>query len=270
MEKDLVEVYRVPQLQNPPLLVSWQSQDIGRISSKGIDFLIEKLGGVEVARMKPLGFFSFGGVRFKEDVVQVQESKFFALEKNNLLIFKSDEPESDHYRFLNTLLDVAQHYFQTRELYTINGMASLTSHTLPRKIWAVFNQREWKEEFKDYGLEALNWRGFPALSSFLLWVAKKRSIYGMSLWSEVPFYLGPKEDYQTIKFLLSFLNRRFDLSLDLGELDEKIREQNEKIARLRRENVDVNGYLSRLEKGLELNKEEQMKLVKEVYGIFSE
>lgn len=268
VEKDLVEIYQVLELQHPPLLVSWQSQDIGRISSKGIDFLIEKLGGVEVARIKPFYFFSFGGVRFKGNVAQVQESKFWALEKNNLLIFKSDEPESDHYRFLNTLLDVAEHYFKIRELYTINGMASLISHIHPRKIWAVFNQREWRERFKGYGLEALSWKGFPALSSYLLWVAKKRFIPGVSLWPEVPFYLGPKEDAQAIQSLLSFLDRRFDLSLDLKELDVKIREQNERIACLRRENAEVDGYLSRLEKGQELDKEEQMKLVKEVYGIF--
>lgn len=267
MEEDLVDIYQAPRLQNPPLLVIWQSQDIGKLSSKVIDFLTERLGGVEVARINPLPFFSFGGVRFKEDVVQVQESKFLALERCNLLIFKSDEPEFDHYRFLTTLLDVAEHYFQTKELYTLNGMASLTSHTHPRKIWAVFNRREWRQRLEAYGLEMMHWEGFPALSSYLLWVAQKRDLPGTSLWTEVPFYLGQKEDYQAIKSLLSFLNRRFDLFLDLKELDSKIKGQNERIARLRRENAEADGYLCRLERGGDLDKEERMKLAKAVYGI---
>jgi hypothetical protein len=51
-----------------------------------IDFLIEKLEGKLIAEINPLGFFNFTGVRFKDDLVLVPESKFWACEKNNLLI----------------------------------------------------------------------------------------------------------------------------------------------------------------------------------------
>ncbi len=268
MEKALFEVDPSVQLRHPPLIVSWQTQDVGKLHSKGIDPLIEKLGGVEVGRLNPVGFFSFGGVRFKENLVQIQESTFWAVKEQNLLIFKSDEPEFDHYRFLNLLLDVAEKSFQVKTLYTINATLTSTPHTQARKIWAVFNQRALREEVEEAGWEPMTWEGPPALSSYLLWVAQRRGIPGMSLWLEVPFYFGSKEDSRAIKSLLSSLTRRFNLSLDLQEMDEKIDDQEKRIARLRQEDEEIDRYLSRLERGLGLEKEEQLKLAQAIYELF--
>ena len=267
VEKAPVEINQTCQLQNPFLLISWQTRDIGKLASKVVDFLIEKIGGQEIAEIKPLGFFSFGGVRFKEDLVQAPESKFWACEKNNLLIFKSDEPEFEYYKFLNTILELAEYHGQVKELYTLSGAISFTAHTHPRRILTVFNQPELKERLRDYGLDEMTWEGPPAISSYLLWVAQRRGIPGVSLWPEIPFYLAAREDPQAIKIILSFLNRRFNLDLDLERLNLEIEDQNEKIVQLRRENPEIDQYISRLESGLKLDEEEQFKLVKEVYEI---
>ena len=267
MEKDPFEIYQMPQLQSPSLIVGWQTQDIGKLGPKVIDFLNEKLGAKEIAEIKPLGFFPFGGVRFKDDLVQIPESKFWACEKNNLLIFKSDEPKFEHYKFINAILDLAEHHYQAKELYTLNGAISFTAHTNPRRILTVFNQPEIKNRLRGFGLEDMTWEGPPAISSYLLWLAKRRGIPGVSLWPEIPFYLASREDPHAIKLTLSFLNRRFDLGLDLGELDNEIRNQNEKIAQLRNEKAEINQWITRLESGQILDEEEQLKLAQEVYEI---
>ncbi len=265
--RDPFEIYESPHLKTPSLIVGWQTQDVGKLGSKVIDFLKEKLAGREIAEIKPLGFFSFGGVRFKEDLVQVPESKFWICEKNNLLLFKSDEPEFGHYKFLNALLNFAERHLQVKELYTLNGTISLAPHTNPRRVLTVFNQPEIKNRLKNYELEDMTWEGPPAISSYLLWVARRRGISGVSLWPEIPFYLAPREDPQAIKITLSFLNRRFDLGLDLGGFDLEIKDQNEKIAQLRRENAEINQYINLLEKGHRLDEEEQLKLAQEVYEL---
>jgi len=261
------EIYKTAPLQSPPLVVGWQTQDIGKLGSRVIDFLIEKLGGQEIAEIKPLGFHPFAGVRFKDDLVQVPQSKFWACEKDNLLIFKSDEPVFEHYHFLNLILDFAEHQYETKELYTLNGATSYTPHTHPRRILTVFNQPEFKERLRGSGLEEMTWEGPPAMSSYLLWVAKRRSVSGVSLWPEVPFYLAAKQDPQAIKLTLSFLNRRFDLGLNLERFDSEIQYQNEKIAHLREEEAEINRYISLLESGMRLDEEEQLKLVKQVYEL---
>jgi predicted ATP-grasp superfamily ATP-dependent carboligase len=265
-----VEIYQTPKLNHSSLLIGWQTHDTGKLSSKVIHFLNEKMDGQKSAEIKPINFFSFGGIRFKHDFVQVPESLFWACEKKNLILFRSDEPEFEYYPFLNTVLELAESRFQAKEVYTLNGTLSFIPHTRPRRIFTVFNQAELKERFQGFDLEELTWEGPPALSSFLLWIAKQRGIPGMSLWVEIPFYLAAREDPQAIKITLSFLNRRFNLGLDLSEFDSKIQEQNEKIAHLREEDPEINEYIARLEKGLMLDEEEQLELTKEVDDLLKE
>jgi proteasome assembly chaperone (PAC2) family protein len=267
MEKDLVKIYKTPRLISPSLIVSWRTRDIGKVGSRVIDFLNETLGSEEIAEMKPSGFFAFGGARFKHDLVQVQESKFWSCEKNNFLIFHSDEPVFQHHRFLSSVLDFAEYHCQANELYTLSGAASLIAHTHPRRILAVFNQQAFQERMRDYGLEDMTWEGPPAISSYLLWIARGKGLPGVSLWPEIPFYLADREDPQAIKLVLSFLNRRFDLGLDLGGFDQEISDQNERIARLRNEDVEIDKCITRLENGLRLEEEEQLKLTSKVYEI---
>ena len=267
MEKDLFEIHQIPHLRSPSLIVFWQTQDVGKLGATVVHLLIEKLGGEEIAEIKPLGFFPFGGVRFKDDLVQAPESKFWACEKDNLLIFKSDEPVFEHYQFLNLVLDSAERLCHVKELYTISGTASYIAHTKPRRILTVFNQPEIKDRLQGYGLEEMTWEGPPAISSYLLWVSRRRAISGVSLWPEIPFYLANREDPQAIEVALSFLKRRFNLGLDLGEFDLEIKYQNEKISQLRKEDAEIDKYISILENGHKLEEEEQLKLASKIYEL---
>ncbi|NWF91462.1 MAG: PAC2 family protein [Syntrophaceae bacterium] len=269
MERDRLEIHRTAQLKSPFLIVSWQTHDIGGLGSRVIDFLRKNLGGEEVAEIKPVGFFPLGGVRFRNDLVQVQESKFWTCGRRNLLLFRSDEPAFNHFRFLSTVLDFAQDCMGVRELYTISGALSLTAHTQPRRILTVFNRPDLRGELQAHGLEPMTWEGPPAISSYLLWVAGRRGLPGASLWPEIPFYLAAKEDPLTIKLVLSFLSRRFELGLNLEGFDSEIDDQNEKIARLRDEDPEIHRYISRLESGQSLDEEEQIKLTREIYDILS-
>ena len=269
-EKAPVEIYQAPNLDHPSLLIGWQTHELGRLVSTVFHFLNEQMGGREVAELKPLGFYSFGGIRFKHDLVQIPTSHFWACEKKNLLIFKSDEPEFEYYRFLNTVLEWAESHFQARDITTLNGTFSLIAHTQARRISTVFNQNEFRESLQGYDIEELTWEGPPALSSYLLWIAKRRGLPGMSLWVEIPFYLAEREDPQAIKSTLSFFNKRFNLELDLSGFDIRIRNQHERIARLREENTEVNDSIRRLENGLMLNDEEQFKLTREISDLLKE
>lgn len=268
MEKPQVEIYLKSELQTPSLIVGWHTKDIGKISSKVTDFLIENIGAKEIAEIKPLYFFSFGGARFKDDLIQFPESKFWVCEKDNLLIFKSDEPEFEHYKFLNTVLEFVESYGGIKEIYTVSGTVSFISHTHPRRILTVFNQSNLKERLKGYGLEEMTWEGPPAISSYLLWMAKKRGIPGVSLWPQIPFYLSFGEDFKAISLTLSFLNRKFNLGLDLEEFDSRAKIQDEKLFLFRKENPEIDKYIQRLETGNRLDEEEQLKLIREVYDLF--
>lgn len=261
--KDFFKFSKQPKFEKPALIVGWH-EDAGNLSLKVVEYLNRGVKGKSFCEIEPVDFFSLGGVSIENDTAQFPECKFYYSQRNDLVVFKGSEPQFNRHEFLNALSNLAQHYCTTRELYTINGTISTIAHTNPRKILAVFNQQKFQRDLRGLGLEDMNWKGPPAISSYLLWIAKRRGIPGVSLWTEVPFYLAACEDFQAIKTTLSFLAQKFDLALDFKELDEQIRQQNAKIDQLREEEPGIGKYIGMLESGLSLSREEQMELTREV------
>jgi proteasome assembly chaperone (PAC2) family protein len=269
-----VKIHGKPKIQSSSLVVAWD-EDAGYLGQKVIDYLIQRLGGEEFGEIEPEDFFSLGDVQVEGDVAQFPESKFFICPENDLAIFKSAPPQFEWYKFLNSILDVAEHYCHAKELYTIGGMVTLAAHTAPRVLLATTNSPEAKEMLSQYNLASdMDYQTppgqRPTLSSFLLWVAKGRNIPGVSLWVPIPLYLVENEDPQAQKEVLQFFDERFALNLDFKHIDRKIQEQNEKLAQARLHLPEADDCIRRLESNLKLSQEESETLANAIEEFFRE
>jgi len=267
-QRQPVKIHLKPGLQSSSLVVAWD-EDAGQLGQKVTDYLIQSRGGEEFAEIEPEDFFSLGDVRVEGDVAQFPQGRFFVCPQDDLVILKSAPPHFEWYKFLNLILDVARHYCQAKELYTIGGMVTLTAHTAPRALLATSSSPEAKETLSRYDLiRDMDYRTppgqRPTLSSFLLWVAKGRNIPGVSLWVPIPLYLVANEDPQAQKKVLQFFDERFALNLDFEPLDHKVQEQNEKLAQARLHLPQVDEYIRRLESNLKLSEEENETLTREI------
>lgn len=261
-------IYAKPEFQSSSLIVGW-AEDAGKLGPKVVDYLNKKLEGQDFAEIEPVDFFSLGSVLVENDVTQFPESKFHHCQPYNLVILKSSPPRSEWYRFLNLIFDVVEQHCHVKELYTVGGMVSFDAHTAPRELFAIANSPEMKEVLSQYNLARdMDYQTppgqRPTLSSFLLWVAKRRNIAGASLWVPIPFYLAAMEDPQAWKKTLEFLDKRFDLRVDFTDLNKEIERQNEKIAQARIRFPEIDSYIRRLESNLSLTEEESEGLVKEI------
>ena len=266
--KDLFRLSRQPELKSPSLVVGW-SADAGKLGLRVTDYLNKKLGGQSFGEIKPVDFFPLAGVTIEDDLIQFPKSKFYSCPKNDLVIFQSEPPSYEWYKFLDLVLHVAKRYCRAKAIFTIGGMVSLSAHTAPRELLVTFNSSELKEDLSQYELGRNLYyqtpRGQrPTLNSFLLWAAKRRNIPGVSLWVPIPFYLVTMEDAKAQKKVLEFLNQRLDLGIDFQDIDEEIIKQNEKIAQMRIHLPEVDEYIRKLESNLRLSEEENERLVKEI------
>ena len=263
-----IKFSRQPELQNPSLVVGWGA-DAGKLGAKVTNYLNRKLGGQSFCEIEPVEFSPLGGVTIEDDLVQFPETKFYSCSRNDLVIFRSDPPSHEWYKFLNLILDIAEHYCHVKELYIMGGMVSLGAHTAPRELLGTFNSPELNEALSPYNLT----RGLdyetppgqrPTLNSFLLWVAKRRNIPGVNLWVPIPFYLVAVDDPKAQRRVLEFFNQRFDLRIDFNDLDEEIARRNEKIAEVRTRLPEIDEYITRLEGNLRLSEDENERLVTEI------
>jgi proteasome assembly chaperone (PAC2) family protein len=267
-----LKFYWQTALKCPTLLVTWNT-DASKLGTKVADYLNEKLDARSFCEIEPAGFFSLDGVAIEDKLIRFPESRFYACPEKNFVVFKSDPPSFGWYRFLNLILDVAEQYCRTKEVYAIGSMISMSAHTAPRELISTFNSSELKNSLSQYNLGGSS--DFetppgqrPTLNSFFLWAAKRRNIPAVTLWAPVPFYLATVGDPKAEKRGLGFLDQRLDLRLDLTHLDHEIAEQDQKIDRLRASHPDVDDYIRRLESNSMLSLEETQKLVQEVENFF--
>lgn len=256
-------INKTPCFQAPFMIAGW-SPDVGEVGRRVNNYLQKYLPLEEFAEIEPLGFFSLGGVEIKGDVIRFPQAKFYSLEEKDLIFFQGNQPTSKRYQFLSMVLDFAGK-FNSSGVYTVGGIISMIAHTDERKILAVVNTEGLKETLAAYDLDmSLDYQGTTSMSGFLLWIARQRNIPAVSLWVNVPFYLAEKADPKANKAVVSFLNRRFGLGVDLAELDREIEIQEEQISRLRKSNQEVDEYIARLELNVGLTQQEVGKLVEEI------
>ncbi|MFH1087797.1 MAG: PAC2 family protein [Chloroflexota bacterium] len=259
---------QIPEMRSPSLLVGWR-QDAGRLGLKVLDYWGRKLGCQEFAEISLPDFFPLSGVSVEDDVVQFPESKFYWSQESETVLFLSDTPGQEYYRFLNAVLDVAQLHCKVKQVYVIGGMVSMLTHAAPRRVLGVVNQPQLKEALRlegiDTSMEYRTPRGSsPTISSYLLWLAGRRSLPGANLWGEVSFYLAAGDDPWACKRMLTALGRRLDLQVDMADVDADMTAQAQKLDELKAEDQDINKCLEMLERGIMLNEEESENLVRMV------
>jgi proteasome assembly chaperone (PAC2) family protein len=269
-----ITVYQEPGLHRSSLVLGW-SEDAGDLGRKVTDYLILKLKGQKFADIEPEAFFPMGGVAIKADTARFPESKFCACPDHELVVFQTDSPSAEWYKFLNSVLDVAERHCRVRELYILGAMISFSAHTTPRQLLAVVNSAEMKQILSQYDLNRdMDYQTQPGerptLNSFLLWLAKERNIPAVSLWVPIPFYLAQMEDAQAQKKVLNFLDERLGLKIDFCDLDQEIRKQNEQLARARSRFPQIDSYINRMESNLMLSEEENGELVKKIEDFLGE
>ena len=257
-----------PKLRKPTLVIGWES-DTAQLGARVTDYLIKKLDMQAFCNIDPVEFFPLGGVAIENDVVQFPQSTFYACHEHNLIIFRSAIPRYEWHKFLNLIIDVAQEHCHVKEMYAVGGMVTLTPHTVPRDFWATFSSPQIKKALTSYQLSRdMDFEtppgSRPTLNSYLLWIAKTRNLPAANLWVPVPFYLMSNDDPVSHKKALEFIDNRLDLHLDFREVDARIKQQNDKLARLRQSATEIDEIIGKLENEQPLSEEERENLVKAV------
>lgn len=273
MASDTFRFFRKAEFKSPSMIVCWDP-DSGRVGPEVVRHLNEQLRGVPVCDIRPMDFFALGGVVIEDDVARFPQTRLYYSREPDLLVLHCAKPQFQHYEFLTAVLDLAEHYCKVKELFTIHGIVASVTHTAERRILAVFTNGQFQKQLRppgasSYNLQNMDYEGFPAIGSYLLWMARKRNIPAVNLWPEIPFYFSSVADPKAIRAVVAFFDERLQLDFDFRQLDEEIELQNTQIAALREENPQIDESLRNLESGLSLSEEEQLALIDAVGQLFA-
>lgn len=267
----MIRLERSPRLKRPYLIVGWP--DAGYVGLKAVSYLQSKVGAIYLGEIEPYEFSSMPDSIIKEGVLKGLEfppSQFHywkGKKAPDLIFFLGRQPAIRPYSFANLILDVAEK-FGVRRIYTVGGFFASLLHTGKPQILAVVNEPSLKRAIKGYEVEiGEDYHGPTSMNGLLLGVAKERGIEGISLWGQVPHYIGELPNPKIAHAAISVLTQMLKLSLNLSELVDEAELAEKEIDRLvnyvRQQSPDFAEYLDKLEKGT-LTKDEGERFFKEI------
>ena len=130
-------IYGKPRLKKRVLIAGW-AEDAAHLGMRTLEYIMQETGSNEFGEINPEDFFTMAGVNVEDDVAIFPQSKFYMSGDGKLVIFKSSMPRGDWYRFLNTVLDVAQKHCGVKEIYTVGAMLSSAAHTMRPTVYISF------------------------------------------------------------------------------------------------------------------------------------
>jgi predicted ATP-grasp superfamily ATP-dependent carboligase len=259
------KVSRKPEFEDSTLVVCWE-EDAGRLGPSVSKYLIDNAGLKLFAEIEPRDYFSLGGVTVENDVAVFPESNFYFNHEKKLVLFKSNLPRFEWYSFIFAILNMAEKVCKVKEIYTVGGMVSISSHTLPRALMGTLNTPDMKTELGGYDISLdMNYETpsgqRPTMSSYLIWAAIQKKIKAASLWVPVPFYMVNVVDTRAVKRLLDFFNLKLDLEMAIQPAEDAIADQNQKIAEISNQFPDLAEIFQKLETNISLDQAESRKVL---------
>jgi hypothetical protein len=275
MRNMAVKISQQPKLRNPCLIVGWP--DVGYVGIKAVSYLKEKLAATEFADIELYDFSLMPQSLVKEGVLEAlefprSEFSYWINERSeqDLIIFRSDLPAFRQHELVNLILDLAQQ-FGVKRVYTVGGLYARVHHTAIRRVLAVINNAELNTFVQQHDVEpGLDYHGPASMNGLLIGVAKERGVEGISLWGQVPNYLGEVPNPGIAQAVLKVLTQMLAVDIDFGEIEAESRDAEERIEKMityfRGQHPELDDYLERLEQGMapEFTEEESRRLFGEI------
>ncbi len=222
-----LKIYKKPSLKNPRLVAAWGC--IGQVGLGAAAYLRDKLGAEKLGEIEPYDFFD--GVTSVEDGLiqepEFPETKFYYWKNKqgmDLIICMADnEPIQGRYEYAELILDLAERFGVTR-IYTICAFPTPIHHTAEPKVIGVVNDDKLIRELERHSVSPMEDKELNSLNALLLGLARKRGVESIYLLSEVPAYTAELANPKSSKAVLQTLIAMLGIELDMGEMEEKLRQ----------------------------------------------
>jgi proteasome assembly chaperone (PAC2) family protein len=265
---DFLKFESKPSLRKPYLVCGLNgSFNSGNISVGGIDYFINQFGAVKFAEMPASRYhiYQIPGVDSIRPVFKMQEglivranlpvNEFFYAtntgSENDLILFRGYEPAINWEEYAENVIDLASSFGAVR-CYSTCGLLDMTPYTREPIISCTCTNSKVKQEMENYEITFSNREGMASYGQMLIYTCQKKGLEGVNFTVRVPCYpefnifLGdcPK----SLKAILVRLKDLTHFNMNFNELDDEIKDIEEKLNIIRRKNPNFDALLTELEK----------------------
>lgn len=269
MENDQsLVINRKPDLRRPFIvcgLTGWV--DGGEIATGSVRYLIRQFKARKFAEMPAARYhvYQVPGVEGQRPLVRLEEglivehhypkNQFFAARvpgaEQDLILFLGTEPSLNWEEYALNIVGLAKNLGADR-LYVLGGVLDKTPHTREPRISCACTSSSVREELRKYNVTFSDREGPTSFNTTLLHTCRQQGLEGASFSVRATYYpefnvvipYNPK----SIRALLVRLKRLMQIDLSLDWLDDGVKEFEDKLELMRKQNPKFNKYVAEIEK----------------------
>jgi predicted ATP-grasp superfamily ATP-dependent carboligase len=210
----------------PVLIACWPG--MGHVGILAASYLRVKLKGKPYAEIDATPYFLPDAIEVENGIGRIPlppRQQVFYCSEPPLLVFEGEAQISGEpgIKIASELLDIAQQA-GVGTVFTGAAFALPMSYRQPAKVYGVATDETLRQRFISLGIEPLSEGRISGLNGLLLGLAKSRSIPAASFLATMPQYAIEAPNPKASKAVIEVFCRILNTSVDMSELDEKIKE----------------------------------------------
>ncbi len=253
----LVEIYRIPELRDPIMLLSFGGwSDAGEASTGVIGHLLSSFDESSelIAEITSEDFYDY---QVNRPLIFIDGSMVRSLTWPGLQIFALKNPAGDRDFILvrgvepsmrwRTFADQILDFADDCEVSTVISLGSMLADTPHTRAIPVSGTGAHPDIAAKLGVEISRYEGPTGILAVIQDGCVRRDIDAIALWAAIPHYANGSPSPKATLALLSALEDFLSISLPLGDLPTAAREWEEAVNQMVSEDSDIEEYIKSLE-----------------------
>ena len=219
-------------LVDPVMIAGWPG--MGSVALGVVDYLQRKLGAVKFAEIEVDPLDVIDSVVVEDGVAAfapTPKNTFYYSKNPDMIIFKGEAqlPGHEGILLLEEVLELAMK-FKVRRIYTGAAFPLPVSHKELPNVYSAVNKITLKKEFARAGLLSMESGHISGLNGLLLGFAGKKGVEAACLLATMPQYAISLPNPKASLAIIEILQKMLGFRLNISELNEYIKDMDEKMA----------------------------------------
>lgn len=236
-----LRIYRKITLSDPVMVAGWPG--MGSVALGVVNYMRRKLQAVKFAEIKVDKFSMLDSVVVDDGLATLPkgpQNLFYYTKNPDIIIFEGEAqaPGADGIRLVNKVLDVAVSY-GVKRIYTGAAFPMPITHKDPPELYGAANHKEILNSLSAFGIKPMDGGHISGLNGLIIGFARERGIEAISVLSTMPQYAISLPNPRSSGAIVEVLSRMLNFKIDMHELDEYVKDMDEKMSLIEDKVKDV-------------------------------
>jgi proteasome assembly chaperone (PAC2) family protein len=236
-----IKIFKKINAIRPVMIAGWPG--MGSVALGVVDYLKRALDATRFAEIKLDRFTALEGIVVEDGLAKMPEppkNSFYYAKDHNIVIFEGEAQLHGHEALdlLNKTLDVASE-LKVPRIYTGAAFPVPVGHKDAADIYAVANSEFLKDTIAKSGMRLLEGGHISGLNGLLLGFARERNVEAICLLATIPQYAISIPNPKASLAIMNVLKAALNFDIDLLEINNFIREMDEKMSAIEEKVKDV-------------------------------